>query len=163
MVHCLVDHDFWSFVLLLLGYIGWCQEGDNVHSCSKAHIQHVNIIIWLVVPHYLMWTIWWDWNTWTYIHVVLWFFWGSFTFMIVILYEALHFNATLLYQNHFILRKKLCLIIHFIGLVVFLDYFSVQIQNQYAIVLCTKCLLLCLLETRDGRWSHGFHIICVND
>ena len=135
----------------------------DVHSCLKAHIQHINIIIWLVVPHYPMWTIWWDWNTWTYIHFVLRFFLGLFTFMIVILYEALHFNATLLYHTHFILRKKLCLIIHFIRLAVFLDYFSVQIQNQYAIVLCTKCLLLCLSETRDGCWSHGFNMICVND
>ena len=71
--------------------------------------------------------------------------------MIVILYETLHFNATLFYQTHFILRKKLCLIIHFIGLAVFFNYFSVQIQNQYAIVLCTKCLLLCLSEIRDGH------------
>jgi len=70
--------------------------------------------------------------------------------MIVILYEALHFNTTL-YQTHFILGKKLCLIIHFIWLAVFLDYFSVQIQNQYAIVLCIKFLLLCLSETRYGR------------
>ena len=135
----------------------------DVHSCLKAHIQHINIIICLEVPHYPMWTIWWDWNTWTYIHFVLWFFGGLFTFMIVILYEALHFNATLLYHTHFILRKKLCLIIHFIRLAVFLDYFSVQIQNQYAIVLCTKCLLLCLSKTRDGCWSHGFNMICVND
>ena len=156
MVHCLVDHDFWSFVLLLLGYIGWCQEGDwcaflleGTHTTHKYHhlagsslLPYVDNLVGL---EYL--------NIYTcctmiflgviYIHDCN-SLWGS--------------TKLILY-----LRKKLCLIIHLIGLVVFLDYISVQIQNQYAIVLCTECLLLCLSKTRDGRWSHGFNMICVND
>ena len=123
----------------------------DAHSCLKAHIQHKNIIIWLVVPHYLMWTIWLDWNTWTYLHVVLWFFWGLFTFMIVTLYEALHFNATLLYQTHFILRKKLCLIIHFIGLAMFLDYFFCL--DPESVCYCSLYQMSSPLPLKNKGWA----------
>ena len=140
----------------------------DVHSCLKAHIQHINIIIWLVVPYYLMWTIWWDWNTWTYIHVVPRFFWGLFTFMIVILYEALYFNATLLYQTHFSslsqclqpwsiarvqLRKDLCQKYTIIGHAITVTTIAEPHHHH-------RSPKLFLLVTRCRVSSRGHHLRC---
>ena len=64
LLHCPIAYEMWSMFFCLFG-ICWVMPQrvmDLLDSWSCNFRRHCNIDIWRIVPHCLMWCIWWELN-----------------------------------------------------------------------------------------------------
>ena len=60
LLHCSIASEIWSMIFCLFG-ICWVmlQRVANLLDCWSCNFKrHRNIVVWRIVPHYLMWRIW---------------------------------------------------------------------------------------------------------
>ena len=68
LLHCCVAKSCGAWCLHFLGFVELCPAGviELLASWTGKFSRHRNGVIWNMIPHCLIWSIWWERNTWIF-------------------------------------------------------------------------------------------------